>query len=92
MVRDADMLKNEETFVLKHLSQHQAFIFIQEHAKAFRKMICQREAGELDAWLDTAAGSGVAQLKTFAEGLRHDYAEVNRLRVAVGQRANRRSR
>lgn len=49
---------------------------MQEHAKAFQRMICQREAGDLDAWLDTAVGSSIAQLKTFAEGLKRDYAEV----------------
>ena len=76
MVRDADTLKDEEALVLKHLSQHQAFVFMREHAKAFQKMICQREADEFDAWLETSAKSGVAQLKTFAEGLKRDYAEV----------------
>ena len=76
MVRDVDTLKIEETFVLRHLSQHQTFVFMQEHAKAFQRIVCQREAGELDVWLETAAESGVAQLKTFAEGLRRDYTEV----------------
>ncbi len=76
MVRDADTLKTEKTLVLRHLSQHQPFVFMQEHAKAFQRIVCQREAGKLDAWLDTAAGSGIAQLKTFAEGLRRDYTEI----------------
>lgn len=76
MVRDADELKDEEALVLRRLSQHRTFVFMQEHAKAFRKVVCQREAGELDAWLDTAVGSSIAQLKTFAEGLRRDYTEV----------------
>ncbi len=76
MVRDGDTLKDEEALVLKHLSQHQAFLFMREHAKAFQKMICQREADEFDAWLETSLRSGVLQLKTFAEGLKRDYAEV----------------
>lgn len=76
MVRSADTLKDEEALVLKHLSQHREFVFMRDHAKAFQQMFCQRDAGELDAWLNTSARSGVAQLKTFAEGLKRDYAGV----------------
>ena len=76
MVGDADTFKYEKALVFRHLSQHQEFVFTREHAKAFQKMVCQREADEFDAWLETSARSGVAQLKTFVEGLRRDYAEV----------------
>ena len=76
MVRDADTLGTEEALVFRHLSQHREFVFMCEHAKAFQKMVCQREAGGFDACLATSSESDIARLKTFAEGLSRDYAEV----------------
>jgi transposase len=49
---------------------------VRELARGFRKMVSERRAEELDAWLDAAEGSEVAELEGFARALRRDYAAV----------------
>ena len=39
-------------------------------------MVRERAAERLDAWLERAARSGVGALKSFASGIRRDYAAV----------------
>jgi transposase len=39
-------------------------------------MLSQRRGQDLDAWLVQAQHSGIAELKSFAQGLRRDYAAV----------------
>jgi transposase len=45
-------------------------------AQQFAAMVCQRQPEGFDAWLDEATGSGVPALRSFANGLRNDYAAV----------------
>ncbi len=42
----------------------------------FAMMVRERAAERLDAWLERAARSGVGALKSFASGIRRDYAAV----------------
>jgi len=49
---------------------------VRELARGFRKMVSERRAEELDAWLDAAEGSEVAELEGFARALRRDYEAV----------------
>ena len=46
-------------------------------------MLADRRDMDLDAWLVQAEHSGIAELKSFAQGLRRDYAAV---RVAFSSR------
>ena len=39
-------------------------------------MLSQRRGQDLDAWLVQAEHSGIAELNSFAQGLRRDYAAV----------------
>jgi transposase len=39
-------------------------------------MLAQRRGTDLDAWLVQAQHSGIAELKSFAQGIRRDYAAV----------------
>ena len=39
-------------------------------------MLAERRGKDLDAWLVQAEHSGIAELKSFAQGIRRDYAAV----------------
>lgn len=45
-------------------------------AHTFRDLVKNRKAGDLDAWLNFAENSGIAELKGFAVGIRRDHAAV----------------
>jgi len=75
-LQDEKDLSKDDQIILKHLLQDTTFAFMREHARALRTMISSRASATFDAWLDTSESSGIAQLKTFAAGLRRDYAEV----------------
>jgi transposase len=45
-------------------------------SQAFVSMLAQRRGTDLDAWLTQAKHSGIAELKSFAQGIRRDYAAV----------------
>jgi transposase len=47
-----------------------------ELARRFQKMIKQREADELDGWIEAATASQVKELEGFAEGLKKDREAV----------------
>ncbi|MEP7357415.1 MAG: ISL3 family transposase [Anaerolineales bacterium] len=47
-----------------------------ELAQQFSTMVCQRQPDGFDHWLDQAAQSGISALRSFANGLRNDYAAV----------------
>ena len=73
MLQDTASLKNEQVVVLRYLLQDAPFAFMRNHAITFRKMVCLRDAVGFDDWL-ASSESSVAQLRTFALGLRRDYA------------------
>ena len=45
-------------------------------SQAFVSMLAERRDKDLDAWLIQAKHSGLAELKSFAQGIRRDYAAV----------------
>ena len=45
-------------------------------SQAFVLMLAERRGKDLDAWLVQAEDSGIGELKSFAQGLRRDYAAV----------------
>ena len=46
-------------------------------AQEFAVMVRERAAERLDGWLERVASSGVGALKSFASGIRRDYAAVH---------------
>ena len=76
LLQDQKQLSKEHTLILKHLLQDTDLRFMREHAKAFQKMLCQRESQGFDSWLELSTNNSIAQLRTFAEGLKRDYDEV----------------
>jgi transposase len=49
---------------------------VRELARGFRKIVSERRTEELDAWLDAAESSEVAEIENFARALRRDYEAV----------------
>jgi transposase len=47
-----------------------------EHAHSFLQMLRQLRGNQLDGWLDEVETDGVAQLRSFAQGLRKEYQAV----------------
>jgi transposase len=45
---------------------------VRELARGFRKMVSERRVEELDAWLDAAKNSEVAEIENFGRALRRD--------------------
>jgi transposase len=45
-------------------------------ARSFAAMVRERQGGRLEAWIQEAAASGIAEWATFARGLREDQAAV----------------
>jgi transposase len=78
LVLDPEKLKPEEQayrVALQALSP--AADAAQRLAQRFVKMVGDRDAQALDAWLADAAASPVPELQRFAGSLRHDYAAVS---------------
>jgi len=46
-------------------------------SQAFVSMLSERRGNDLDEWLIQAQHSGIAELKSFAQGIRRDYAAVH---------------
>jgi len=44
--------------------------------QAFRRMIRERAGASLESWLQLASAAGIKELKSFATGLRRDFAAV----------------
>lgn len=47
-----------------------------ELSQAFRQLVCDRQADQLDGWLEKAEHSGLKAFKNFATSLRRDYQAV----------------
>jgi len=76
-VREPEQLRPEEQQRLARLQAACpdaaiAYPLIQQ----FIRMLRQPNAEPLDAWLTTAAASGVPDLQTFAKGLREEFAAL----------------
>jgi transposase len=55
---------------------HPEIVTSETLAQAFREMVKNRKAGDLDTWLESAEASGIPELNGFAMGIRRDHAAV----------------
>ena len=62
--------------MLTYVLQDEKVALMRERVIGFRKMVREQQSGNLDAWLEEAQASGVITLRTFAEGIKLDYAAV----------------
>jgi transposase len=76
LMQEPETLEASETATLRRICQDVQLAQTYQLAQQFRTMVRQRESSALDAWLDACAVSDVADVVTFAAGLRQDYAAV----------------
>ncbi len=71
-----DLNKEQRAFVEQLCSLCPQTEPVREMARGFQKMVSEQRPEELDAWLDAAESSEVAELENFARALRRDYEAV----------------
>ena len=76
LVLDGSHLDADQSATLARIRQAPEVETAYHLAQRFQGMVCRRRAGELDEWLKACDESKLADLQTFAAGLRHDYAAV----------------
>ncbi len=70
------MLLLDEWATLRSIQQDREIAASYDLAQQFLAIVRQRQVDRLDTWLRTSAASDVAELQTFAAGLRQDYGCV----------------
>jgi len=66
----------EQQWVQTITKDHPEIATAENLAQLFRDMVKNRKAGDLDAWLESAEASGIAELNGFAAGIRRGHAAV----------------
>ena len=70
-------LDEKQRHQVEHIRQgHHDLDAAYELSQAFVLMLAERRGADLDEWLVQAEHSGLAELKSFAQGIRRDYAAV----------------
>jgi hypothetical protein len=76
-VSQAIKLDEKQRQQIAHLCQgHRDFDRAYQLSQAFVSMLAQRRATDLDMWLKQVDHSGIAELTSFAQGIRRDYPAV----------------
>lgn len=76
LVRDPEALDAAESIVLAHILQDAEVAVLHDLARSYTQMVRGKRADVLEGWLTASSTSGLSALRTFAEGLRRDYAAV----------------
>lgn len=76
LVRNPDDLEAEDRNLLQHIQQDAEVVCAYKLAQRFGQIVRTKQAEALDAWLGDAMSSTLAELKTFANGLRQDLGAV----------------
>ena len=76
LMRDVTTLDADDQALLAQIQQHPRVAEVGVLVTQFQTMVRDRTATALDAWLTACEQSGISDLKTFAGGIRRDYAEV----------------
>jgi transposase len=76
LVRDPARLNEQERHILAFLRQEPLIDLAYQLAQHFIRMMSQRDAQEVEAWIAVCASCGVADLEAFALGLQRDLDAV----------------
>jgi transposase len=76
LVQDAEKRSAAEQALVAQLQQHTERTYVQQLVQQGTAMIRQRQAADLDAWLQTCQASPSVELQNFVDVLRRDYAAV----------------
>lgn len=82
MVKAPECLEPEDNHRLAHIQQHLATSQLYLLVQRFRQLVKERQAEQLDRWLDDCQNTELTQLKTFAKGIQQDYDAI---RAALSQ-------
>ena len=76
-VSKPEKLDEQQRQQVEHLRQgHCDLDYAYQLSQTFVLMLSERRGKDLDAWLIQAEHSGIAELKSFVQGIRRDYAAV----------------
>jgi transposase len=76
LLRDRASLTSQEQQMLAFIRQEPAIEIVYDLAQRFGTMVRSRQSELLDPWLQAALGSGIPDLRTFAEGLQREYSAL----------------
>src|SRR5438034_2335886 len=77
-VSKPEKLDEKQRQEVEHIRQgHRDLDTAYQLSQTFVLMLAERRDTDLDGWLVQAKHSGIAELKSFAQGLRRDYAAVH---------------
>jgi transposase len=76
LVCSPEKVEPDKQSLLAHILQHSVIATAYALAQNFTRLVRERRATELQGWLTQCHTSAIAELKTFASGLRNDYAAV----------------
>ncbi len=76
LVQEPSALRSEDEAILARVLQDAEVAHVHELSRTFVDMVQQKKASLLDDWLDASATSNVAAVRTFAAGIKQDYAAV----------------
>jgi transposase len=76
-VSKLEKLNERQRHQVEHIRKgHRDLDIAYQLCQAFVLMLAERRGTDLDAWLVQAEHSGIAELKSFAQGIRRDYTAV----------------
>ena len=76
LLRDRASLNHQEQQMLAFIRQEPTIEVASDLAQRFGAMVRKRQPDQLDPWLAAALGSGIPDLRTFAEGLQREYSAM----------------
>ena len=76
LLQDAEKRSAENQALVEQLQQHTELTQVQQLVQQGTAMIRQRQAADLDAWLQTCQASPSVELRNFVDVLQRDYAAV----------------
>ena len=76
ITKQPDKLAEYELIVLTHLQNDPEIAVLHPLAQQFVSMICDRQAGNLDTWLQACLDTSIIPLCNFVIGLQQEYASI----------------
>lgn len=76
LIRDPESLNAQEQSTLTFIREVHDIDITYTLAQRFFTMVRERQADQLDGWLQRCEESGIPDLLTFSEGLRRDYSAL----------------
>jgi transposase len=77
LLRNPESLNAQEQSTLTFMRETPDINTTYELAQRFFTMVRERQAGQLDGWLEECEESGIPDLQTFSEGLRREYSALS---------------